>query len=234
MKRLGGEVVNIHLDNTTSIAKGETIEDTIRTIGEYVDAIVMRHSQKGMVAHCAEISPVPIINAGDGDGEHPTQALLDLYTIKQEVGRTSNLNIMMVGDLKYSRTVHSLIHLLSLYKSNKFIFTSLEDMQVPEEYLPEEDTYTVTKWMTKNLKNIDVLYMTRIQKERWVNKKDFDESFYVLNSEALDAKTKVLHPLPRGKEIPISFDSDPRAAYFRQVKNGMFVRMAILDNYLLN
>lgn len=240
MKMLGGDVVNIQLDNTTSLAKGETIEDTIRTIGEYVDAIVMRHSTKGMVQHCASHSPVPTINAGDGEGEHPTQALLDVYTIFKEIGRLDNLHVALVGDLKCSRTIHSLLHLLYLYPHNKFTFISPDSIKIPGEYLPEKHECLERTELSDTLKEIgmkvDVLYMTRFQKERYLRQEEVVgvvPSYYKLTQEDFDNLNPgcvVLHPLPRGEEIPIFFDSDPRAAYFRQVKNGMYVRMALLYN----
>jgi aspartate carbamoyltransferase len=257
MKKLGGDTVLLELDENSSVSKGESIEDTVRTVSEYVNAIVMRHSKKGMVGHCSEFATVPMINAGDGDGEHPTQALLDAYTIYRETGSLDNLNIMIVGDLKCSRTVHSLIHLLSLYHGNIFHFISPKDMKLPKEYLPPKWNFFEEEDLSKALKNhgnkIDILYMTRLQKERYLSQNEikrlYDEghgnfkiinsndytppSYYVLSDEDisnLGSKCKVLHPLPRNTEIPIKFDSDPRAAYFRQVKNGLYIRMALLTN----
>lgn len=254
MKRLGGDVVNVQLDHNTSIAKGETIEDTIQTLGQYVDAIVMRHSVKGMVAQCANHSPVPVINAGDGDGEHPTQALLDSYTIFRELGRLNNLNIMMVGDLKCSRTVHSLIHLLCLYPHNTFTFVSPENLKIPSEYLPQQhecrEESELSEALAKDGKKVDVLYMTRFQKERYLSVEEVLEIDWTKQSSMLIGKheipayyqltkvdianlnldCRVMHPLPRREEIPTFFDSDPRATYFRQVKNGMYVRMVLLYN----
>jgi len=251
MKKLGGDTVLLELDKNSSISKGETIEDTVRTMSEYVDAIVMRHSKKGMVQHCANYSSVPIINAGDGDGEHPTQALLDAYTIWREAGKLDNLNVMLAGDLKCSRTVHSLIHLLSLYPGNRFYLISPEDMQLPQEYKYLGMWYKEHKEMGDVLEdvNIDILYMTRLQKERylssgevaelikegktWYEVPDKKVPYYTLTKNDvfhLPPHCKVLHPLPRNNEIPVSFDSDPRATYFRQAKNGLFVRMALLSN----
>ncbi len=258
MKRLGGDVTLLELDKNSSIAKGETVEDTIRNMSEYVEAIVMRHSKKGMVKHCSKFSQVPVINAGDGDGEHPTQALLDAYTIHNEIGRLNNLSVMLVGDLKCSRTVHSLIHLLSLYNGNRFYLISPKDMQMPQEYkflgMWHVEHEEIDGVLNEVGRDIDVVYMTRFQRERYLSNEEVigylnrpksesliesiasssDKSYYTLsehNIKCLKPECRVLHPLPRNSEIPISFDSDPRAAYFRQAKNGMYVRMALLNNY---
>jgi aspartate carbamoyltransferase catalytic subunit len=238
MKRIGGEVIVLELDKNSSVAKGETLEDTIRTISGYVDVIVMRHSQKGAVAKCASFSKVPLINAGDGDGEHPTQALLDMYTIKREVGRSHNLNIMIVGDLKCSRTVHSLLNLVSLHSNNNVYLCSPPEMGLPRDYLNKKIRCVegdMFKEMLKRFgKDLDILYMTRLQKERY-NKEMWSVAapYCALGEEEasyLGAECKVLHPMPRNGEIPTSFDSDPRAKYFDQARNGMFIRMALLSN----
>lgn len=259
MKRLGGESVLLELDNNSSISKGETLEDTIKTVSQYVDALVVRHSRKGMVEKCAEISSVPVINAGDGDGEHPTQALLDAYTIYKHCGKLDNLNIMIAGDLKCSRTVHSLLHLLSLYENNLIHLVSPEDMQLPEEY-KKKDNGTKYIWypdLNQALehvgKSLNILYMTRLQKERYMSEDEVKEfwskrktpylgddfrnkvvgEYYTLspsNWNQIDHDCAVLHPLPRNNEISSTFDKDPRALYFQQVKNGMYVRMALLWN----
>jgi aspartate carbamoyltransferase catalytic subunit len=234
MKRMGGDVVLLDLDKRSSIAKGESVEDTVRTVAEYVDAIVMRHSQKWMVQTCSKVSRVPIINAGDGDNEHPTQALLDMYTIYREIGRLHNLNIMFVGDLKHSRCVHSLIRLLKLYPANCLYLCSPSDMRLPESY--ECDSDAVSDMPLDMLRHfgddLDVLYMTRSQKERHICVTETTPYFTFGVDEAryISSDCKVLHPLPRNQEISVEFDSDPRAAYFRQAQNGMYIRMVLLNS----
>lgn len=264
MKRMGGNVTLLDLDKTTSLSKGETLEDTIRTVSQYVDIIAMRHSQKDMVQHCSNFSSVPVINAGDGHGEHPTQALLDAYTIRNECGRLSGLNIMIAGDLKCSRTAHSLLHLLSLYPDNLIHLVSPKDMMLPDEYKSSNINYIYHPELDSAIahagQHLDVLYMTRLQRERYLSeeevmkylnerktpflgdweslhKKSGSSSYYILNSEVAEKLNKtccVLHPLPRNEEIPVEFDKDPRAAYFKQVKNGMWIRMALLWKMLTN
>lgn len=237
MKSLGGEVILLDLDNSSSIFKGETVEDTIMTMAENVDVIVMRHSQKGMIHHCSKFSSVPIISGGESDTEHPTQGLLDAYTIYKETGRLDNLNIMMVGDLKCSRTIHSLLYLLSLHKHNIIYLISPEDMKLPEEYFFNDLHFIHNSDFLESLTNIgkklDILYMTRLQKERYSENLD-NNPYYCLGekeSQYLGEACSVLHPLPRNKEISTNFDKDPRAAYFkRQIKNGKYIRMALLGN----
>jgi aspartate carbamoyltransferase len=247
MKRLGGEVVLLELDKTTSIAKGETLEDTVRTVSEYVDVIVLRHSQKGAVEKAAAVSLVPVINAGNGDGEHPTQALLDLYTIKKELGEIDGLKIMLVGDLKHSRTVHSLIHLLGFFDV-KVQLVSPKRLELSAGYAAMLHNYTVWEDLCQAIskESPDVVYMTREQKERcdwksgeysWMNNFKVPTDYPVLTQEIMDllpGSSIVMHPMPRCEELPVTLDGDSRCVQFRQSKNGMYIRMALLYNLFNN
>lgn len=239
MSKLGGNVIPITQGvQFSSVSKGETLEDTITTLGQYADAIVLRHPETGAVRRAAEVSPVPVINAGDGIGEHPTQALLDLYTIQREVGRLENLHVAFVGDLAYGRTVHSLIRLISRYPGIRFSLISPEILRLTQTLAPNvpcEEVF-VRKGLhevTDLLQCADVVYMTRVQKERFPSLESYEavKDSCLLTPElvaSLPNRTKIMHPLPRVNEIPKEIDTDPRAAYFRQVKNGLWVRMAIL------
>lgn len=236
---LGASVNQITNVAFSSVSKGETFEDTILTLAQYSDGIILRHPEKGYADLAASVSPVPIINAGDGTGEHPTQTLLDLYTIKAELGRIDGLTIAMVGDLKNGRTVHSLTKALATYTDDTdFIFVSPEELAMPNQYADlskifgVQETESMTDAMSQN--NVDVLYMTRIQKERFSNPDDYKKyhGCYELTPTEMNLmpdESCVLHPLPRVGEISQEVDHDPRAAYFRQVENGMFMRMAILE-----
>lgn len=243
--KLGGTSIPITQGvQFSSVAKGETLEDTILTLGQYADAIVLRHPETGAVERAAKVSPVPVINAGDGIGEHPTQALLDLYTIKQELGQIDKLDVGFVGDLAHGRTVHSLIRLLSLYPGNRFHLVSpwllRLDRYGPESFAAIQDRITTTRTTTKGLEEaadilaeVDVLYLTRVQKERFLYASGYEEvkdSCLLTPSlvQTMKPQAKIMHPLPRVNELPTEIDSDPRAAYFRQVRNGLFVRAALL------
>ena len=221
----------------SSAAKGETIEDTIKVVSCYADIIVMRHRENGAAERAAAVSGVPVINAGDGTGEHPTQSLLDLYTILQTKGRLNNLRIVIGGDLKYGRTVRSLARMMSLYEGNSITFVSVPELQADESLQAELKKagmqFTMTGDMEAALKDADVVYWTRLQKERLTDPSV--ESHYVIDKAALDSMPKdavILHPLPRVGEILEEVDADPRAHYFTQVKNGLFVRAALLDMVL--
>ncbi len=236
--RLGGKVIATTDAIYSSMAKGETLKDTIKTIEKYADIIVIRHPQKGSAKIAARCTKIPVINAGDGPGEHPTQALLDFYTIKKEKRRVSGLKISMVGDLKYGRTVHSLVKLLSNYENLEFCFISPKELKMPKEYLEilkeKKIKYTETDNLECNLGDLDVLYMTRVQKERFENEKDYEKlkDSFILNKKLLEKAKNgmiVMHPLPRINEISTDVDCDPRAKYFDQVENGLFVRMALLS-----
>ena len=242
MMKLGGNVITTEAaSHFSSVTKGESLTDTIRIVSGYADAIVLRHFEEGSAQKAAEISPVPLINAGDGQGEHPTQALLDVYTIKKELGRLNNFTIAMVGDLKYGRTIHSLIYLLSKQENVKIYLVSPKPLKLPKKYKDylkkEKITFSETTDMTDTFKNIDILYMTRVQKERFSSEEEYNKvkSFYILDKNILNLMkkdTKIMHPLPRVTEISPEIDNDPRAAYFRQAKNGLYVRMALLKMLL--
>ena len=237
MSRLGGTVIPITQGvQFSSVSKGESLPDTIRTLESYADVIVIRHPEMGSAQIAADYARKPIINGGDGVGEHPTQALLDMFTIREELGDIDGLNIGMVGDLRNGRTVHSLARLLCLYDVS-FNFVSPEILRLPldvmndirDHDLPVTETYDVADIIS----DVDVLYVTRVQKERFPDLAQYEEvsDLYVITPELMEqAKKKmiVMHPLPRVGEISYHLDSDPRAAYFRQMENGMYIRMALL------
>lgn len=237
MERLGGSVIPITQGvQFSSVSKGETLADTIRTLEQYADVIVLRHPETGSVQIAADYANVPVINAGDGIGEHPTQALLDLFTIQEELGTIDGLKIAMVGDLRYGRTVHSLTKLLTQYRVS-LRFVSPEILRLPLVIMNEVIDAGLDVRETHDVADVigdaDVLYVTRVQKERFSDLAQYEEvkNLYEITPELLTkAKQKmvVMHPLPRVGEIHYNVDSDPRAAYFRQVKNGMYIRMALL------
>jgi len=243
MHRLGGRVVSTeNAAEFSSVAKGETLEDTIRILNGYADVIVIRHHEVGAARRSAAVSRVPVINAGDGVGQHPTQALLDLYTIRKEIGSIAGLSIAMVGDLAQGRTVRSLAYLLSKFSNVKLFFVAPPLLRMKEdilEHLRERQVwYTEETDLEKVLPEIDVVYQTRIQKERFGDRiADYEScrGVYVLNQESLrlmKPRAIIMHPLPRLDEIAMEVDSDPRAAYFRQAQNGLYVRMALLTMVL--
>ncbi len=236
MERLGGSVIPINEVRYSSVSKGESLPDTVRTLECYADVIVLRHPEVGASAQAAEAARKPVINAGDGVGEHPTQALLDFFTIREELGVTEGLTVTMLGDLKYGRTVHSLARLLSLYGA-RINYVSPEILKMPAEIFAEVKQKGITQTEHTRLEDVlgetDVLYVTRIQKERFENLDEYEKvkGLYVITPETLKlAKQKmiVMHPLPRVGEISPDLDSDPRAAYFRQMEYGLYVRMALL------
>lgn len=236
MERLGGSVIPINEVRYSSVYKGETLADTIRTLECYADVVVLRHPETGSAALAAKYARKPVINAGDGAGEHPTQALLDLFTIQEELGKVDGLTITMVGDLKYGRTVHSLSRLLTLYNV-RINYVSPELLRMPAEIISEIKAKSVPQQELASLSPIlaetDVLYVTRIQKERFENPDEYEsvKGSYVISPEVMQpAKSEmiVMHPLPRVNEISVDFDDDPRAAYFRQMEYGLYVRMALL------
>ena len=239
MSRLGGKVIGTeNAKEFSSAAKGETIEDTIRVVNGYADVIVMRHYEMGASARAASVSRAPIINAGDGPGEHPTQALLDLYTIQKEFGSPDQLNIAMVGDLKNGRTVRSLSQLLSHYSPRNIVFVAPEFLSMGKdikELLREKRIpFVEVESLEEALMLTDVVYMTRIQKERFSDQATYEKykDVYVLDAQKmrlLPEKGIVMHPLPRVGEIAKEVDLDPRARYFEQAQNGLYVRMALLD-----
>jgi carbamoyl-phosphate synthase/aspartate carbamoyltransferase/dihydroorotase/carbamoyl-phosphate synthase/aspartate carbamoyltransferase len=237
MERLGGAVIPITQGvQFSSVAKGESLPDTIRTLQQYSDVIVLRHPEIGSAKLAAEAASVPVINAGDGAGEHPTQALLDLFTIQEELGQIDGLKITMVGDLRFGRTVHSLTKLLLNYDVS-LRFVSPDILRLPLSITNHVIDRKVEMRETNNLAEViehcDVLYVTRVQKERFTDITQYEEvkNLYEITPELMKkAKEKmvVMHPLPRIGEISTDVDKDPRAAYFRQVKNGMYIRMALL------
>src|SRR6478735_238395 len=239
MLRLGGGVVSTeNAKEFSSAIKGETVEDTIRIVESYADAIVIRHYDRGAAARAAAVSPVPILNAGDGPGEHPTQALLDLYTIQHELGRIDNLRIALVGDLRYGRTARSLALLSRLTTGVELIFVSPPQVPMGDDIRAALDTagipYRDEPNLAKVLPDVDVVYQTRVQKERFASEDEYRaaKGTYILDRsmyDRLNPNAVVMHPLPRVDEITTEVDSDPRSAYFRQARNGVFVRMALLN-----
>lgn len=236
MLRLGGRVIAINEVRYSSVTKGESLPDTVRTLESYCDVIVIRHPEVGSAAIAAKAARKPVINAGDGPGEHPTQALLDLYTIADELKRLDGLKVAMLGDLKYGRTVHSLTRLLSLYDT-EFYFVSPEILRMPEEILQElrqsGHTYHEFEDVHDVISEVDVLYVTRVQRERFDDPDEYErvKDYYVIDPDVMSKAKKdmiLMHPLPRVYEIDMRVDDDPRAAYFRQMENGMYIRMALL------
>ncbi len=242
MLRLGGQVIGFSEPNSSSVAKGESIADTIRTISCYADVAVMRHPKEGAPRVAANITDMPVINAGDGGHQHPTQTLTDLLTIRRTLGTFENITVGCCGDLKFGRTVHSLIKALSRYKNVKFVLISPEELTIPdyvrkEVLIKNNIEFKEVRTMQEALGEVDVLYMTRVQRERFFNEDDYIrlKDTYILDNEKMQLAKKdtiVLHPLPRVNEIATEVDSDPRAKYFEQAKNGMFVRMALIMSLL--
>jgi carbamoyl-phosphate synthase/aspartate carbamoyltransferase len=244
MLRLGGSVISL-TDKYSSVEKGETLEDTIRSLSCYADAIVLRHPLKGSAKLAASVSTVPIINAGDGNGEHPSQALLDIYTIHSELvslegDMENNLIVTFLGDLKNSRTIHSLIRLLCLFPKMKFVYISPSGLEMPAEIVEFVSSKNIEQFAGMSLEAAiritDVLYVTRIQKERFTDINSYNSvSQYCVDAAVLKAAKKkmiIMHPLPRNQEIAVDVDDDPRAVYFTQMKNGVYMRMAILSRLL--
>jgi aspartate carbamoyltransferase catalytic subunit len=238
--RLGARVIGFSDAGNTSVSKGETLKDTIKMVSNYVDLIVMRHPLEGSSRYASEVASVPVVNAGDGANQHPSQTLLDLYTIKQTQNRIDNISINMVGDLKYGRTVHSLLQALSHF-SPKFTFTAPEELGMPEEYkeflIEKGIPYMETTDLNSSINDVDILYMTRVQQERFSDPMEYEKvkNVYRLTAEMLTGarpNMKILHPLPRVNEIAQDVDDTPYAYYFKQAENGMYIRMAIIA-YLL-
>jgi aspartate carbamoyltransferase catalytic subunit len=242
MVRLGGSVIGTEAAREFSSAiKGETLEDTIRMVSAYADIIVLRHDEAGAAERAAAVADVPIVNAGDGPGEHPTQALLDLYTIDSELGRVEGLHVALCGDLRYGRTARSLALLLSLFPGVRVTFVAPDVVQMRPDILALMDNrgvpYTVTDSLTDTVHDVDVLYQTRVQKERFEDVSEFHRARGETRIDAsvmqqLPQHAIVMHPLPRVDEIDPAVDSDPRAAYFRQARNGVAIRMALLEMLL--
>ncbi len=242
MLRLGGKIVGFSEPGSSSVTKGENLADTIRTVAAYTDIIAIRHPKEGAPKYGSLYCDIPLINAGDGGHQHPTQTLTDLLTIKVAKGKLSNLTIGLCGDLKFGRTVHSLIKAMSRYENIKFILISPQELQVPEyiksEILDKRSVeYVEVERLEDVMDQLDILYMTRVQKERFFNEADYIrlKDSYILNNDKLKVAKEdltILHPLPRVNEISMEVDRDPRAWYFKQAKYGMFVRMALICKLL--
>lgn len=238
MLKLGGKTLGFHSADSSSATKGETVADTIRVMSQFADICAMRHPKEGAALVAAENSGIPVINAGDGGHQHPTQTLTDLMTIKALKGNFENLTVGMCGDLKFGRTVHSLIKALVRYANVKFIFISPKELMIPsyirDDLLIQNNIAfrEVTK-LEDVLPSLDILYMTRVQRERFFNEEDYVrlKDFYILDKKKMDLASQhmlVLHPLPRVNEISSEIDGDPRAVYFEQVRYGMYIRMALI------
>jgi len=240
INRLGGRVIGFSDASSSSTTKGETLNDTIKMVSNYADLIVMRHPLEGSARYASEQSSVPIINAGDGANQHPTQTLLDLYSIQKTQGTLEDLNIFMVGDLKYGRTVHSLLQAMSHFNP-KFNFIAPDELKMPDEYKIWLDSKGIPYYehseFTDIISKADILYMTRVQQERFVDPMEYEKvkNIYILRNSML-ANTKdnlrILHPLPRVNEINTDVDSNPKAYYFEQAENGVYARMAIIASIL--
>ena len=237
MLNLGGNVLGFSSAASSSASKGESVSDTIRMISCFADICAMRHPKEGAPMVASAVSSIPVINAGDGGHQHPSQTLTDLLTIRSLKGRLDHFTIGLCGDLKFGRTVHSLVRALARYEGVKFIFISPEELKMPS-YIKEEVLeannipYREVERLEDVMPDLDVLYMTRVQRERFFNEEDYVrlKDFYILNNQKMELAKKdmiVMHPLPRVNEISVEVDKDPRAAYFRQVQNGFYVRMAI-------
>ncbi len=240
MKRLGGKVITIAGTKGTSVEKGETLADTVRIINQYADIIVVRHYNEGAARYISEQVDIPVVNAGDGANQHPTQSMLDLYSIQKTQGTLNNLTIALVGDLKYGRTVHSLVYALSAYNPT-FYFVSPEALAMPRYILEDLDRmgmrYIVRDSLEDIVPELDIMYVTRIQQERFADPEEFEKvkNAYIIRAAMLDGvkeNFKILHPLPRVNEIHTDVDRLPCAYYFQQAKNGVFMRQAILTTLL--
>jgi aspartate carbamoyltransferase catalytic subunit len=242
MMRLGGKVIGFSEPNSSSVSKGESLADTIRTVSCYADIIAMRHPKEGSAKVASIYSDIPVINAGDGGHQHPTQTLTDLLTIKQLKGSFNNMTIGICGDLKFGRTVHSLLKAMSRYENNRYILISPSELQIPD-YIREEVLkhnnieFMEVESLEASIESLDILYMTRVQKERFFNEAEYLRlrDSYILDREKLKRAKKdlmILHPLPRVNEIDYSIDEDERACYFKQAKYGMYARMALIAKLL--
>ena len=242
MYELGGNVLGFSEAQSSSVAKGESVADTVRTVEAYADIIAMRHPKEGAPTVASMKTQIPIINAGDGGHNHPTQTLTDLLTIKREIGRLDNLTVGLCGDLKFGRTVHSLIQAMVRYKNVKFIMISPKELKLPEYLINEvllknNIDFIETESLEEAMDKLDILYMTRVQKERFFNEADYVrlKDTYILTPDKLEhakPSMRVLHPLPRVNEISVEVDNDERACYFRQARNGKYIRMALIMKLL--
>ncbi len=241
INRLGGKIIGFSDSNSSSVSKGETLHDTIRMVSNYADMIIMRHPLEGSARYAAEVADVPVINAGDGANQHPSQTLLDMYSIMKTQSRLDDINLFMVGDLKYGRTVHSLLMAMSQFKNPIFNFVAPPELAMPDEYklfLTQQGIrYFEHLEFNDIINQADIIYMTRVQKERFIDPVEYEKvkNVYILKNDML-ANTKpnvrILHPLPRINEIHTNVDTNPKAYYFTQARNGVFTRMAIISHLL--
>lgn len=241
INRLGGKIIGFSDSNSSSVSKGETLHDTIKMVSNYADLIIMRHPLEGSARYAAEVSDVPVINAGDGANQHPSQTLLDMYSIMKTQGRLDDINLFMVGDLKYGRTVHSLLMAMSQFKNPIFNFVAPPELAMPDEYKLYLSNMGIRYFEHLEFNDIinqaDIIYMTRVQKERFIDPVEYEKvkNVYILKNEMLantKPTVKILHPLPRINEIHTNVDSNPKAYYFTQARNGVFTRMAIISHLL--
>ncbi|MBN2649038.1 MAG: aspartate carbamoyltransferase [Prolixibacteraceae bacterium] len=239
--RLGGRIVGFSDSSSSSVSKGETLHDTIRMVSNYVDLIVMRHPLEGSARYASQVADVPVINAGDGANQHPTQTLLDMYSIMKTQGRLDNINIFLVGDLKYGRTVHSLLQALSVFENPIFNFIAPPELAMPIEYKRYLDSQGIRYFehteFTDIISEADIIYMTRVQKERFTDPMEYEKvkNVYILRNNMLEntkPTMKILHPLPRVNEIHTDVDANPKAYYFTQALNGMYTREAIISHIM--
>lgn len=241
INRLGGKIIGFSDSNSSSVSKGETLHDTIKMVSNYADMIIMRHPLEGSARYAAELSDVPVINAGDGANQHPSQTLLDMYSIMKTQGRLDDLNLFLVGDLKYGRTVHSLLMAISQFNNPIFNFVAPPELAMPDEYklfLNQKGIrYFEHLEFNEIINQADIIYMTRVQKERFIDPVEYEKvkNVYILKNEMLantKPNVKILHPLPRINEIHTDVDNNPKAYYFKQARNGVFTRMAIISHLL--
>lgn len=241
INRLGGKIIGFSDSNSSSVSKGETLHDTIKMVSNYADMIIMRHPMEGSARYAAEIADVPVINAGDGANQHPSQTLLDMYSIMKTQDRLDDINLFLVGDLKYGRTVHSLLMAMSQFNNPIFNFIAPPELAMPDEYkifLKQRGIrYFEHLEFTDIINQADIIYMTRVQKERFIDPVEYEKvkNVYILRNEMLEntkPNVKILHPLPRINEIHTNVDSNPKAYYFSQARNGVFTRMAIISHLL--
>lgn len=241
INRLGGKIIGFSDSNSSSVSKGETLHDTIRMVSNYADMIIMRHPLEGSARYAAEVASVPVINAGDGANQHPSQTLLDMYSIRKTQGRLDDINLFLVGDLKYGRTVHSLLMAMSQFRNPIFNFVAPPELAMPDEYklfLSQKGIRFFEHLEFNDIINqADIIYMTRVQKERFIDPVEYEKvkNVYILKNEMLSGTkptVKILHPLPRINEIHTDVDNNPKAYYFDQARNGVFTRMAIISHLL--
>jgi len=241
INRLGGKIIGFSDSNSSSVSKGETLHDTIKMVSNYADMIIMRHPLEGSARYAAEVADVPVINAGDGANQHPSQTLLDMYSIMKTQGRLDDINLFLVGDLKYGRTVHSLLMAMSQFRNPIFNFVAPPELAMPDEYKLYLSQRGIRYFEHLEFNDIinqaDIIYMTRVQKERFIDPVEYEKvkNVYILKNEMLTGTkptVKILHPLPRINEIHTNVDLNPKAYYFTQARNGVFTRMAIISHLL--